>query len=87
MQYTDASFVDYFTKLAKPLIGIETEYQRLNAPVNFYDIGVNWLLAGHTSKLTLAYQSRPVYTTDAGGAARATDRKGSTILQYQVFFN
>ncbi|MCY7350420.1 MAG: hypothetical protein LH606_07105, partial [Cytophagaceae bacterium] len=62
-------------------------FGRLADPVNFYDVGINWLLAGHTSKLTMAYQSRPIYTTDAGGIAHATTRKGSAILQYQVFFN
>lgn len=58
-------------------------YERLNKAMNFYDIGVNWLLAGHTSKFTVAYQSRPVYAVNGD----QLERKGAFIAQYQVFFN
>lgn len=64
-----------------------SDYERFRDPGNFYDLGVTWLLAGQNSKLTLAHQSRPVYTTGNDGAIRRTDQRGSTILQYQVFFN
>jgi len=54
----------------------------------FWDAGVNWLLKGHTSKLTFAYQSRPVYQVMPGNLlAEAIDRKGSFLVQYQVFLN
>ncbi len=62
-------------------------YDRLADPMAYYDIGVNWLLAGHTSKLTLAYESRPIYTINANGEWHSTDRKAGVLLQYQVFFN
>ncbi len=58
-------------------------YERLNDPVNFIDAGVNWLLSGHISKLTAAYQSRPIYNL----AGDKTDRKGGLLVQYQVYFN
>jgi len=58
-------------------------YERLNRAMQFYDVGVNWLLSGHTSKFTVAYQSRPVYDTNGD----YLDRKGAIIAQYQVFFN
>lgn len=58
-------------------------YDRLNDAMNFYDLGVNWLLAGHTSKLTLSYQNRPVY--DAAGNLMTL--KDAVVAQYQVFFN
>ena len=59
------------------------QYDRLNESMKFYDIGVNWLLASHTSKLTLSYQNRPVYNTTGD----QIERKGAFIAQYQVFFN
>ncbi|MFN8356452.1 MAG: hypothetical protein U0Y10_18495 [Spirosomataceae bacterium] len=63
-------------------------YQRLSGWYGFYDIGVNWLLSGSTSKLTLAYQNRPIFTaTGTSGNYQETDRRGTVILQYQVFFN
>ena len=84
-------------KFADKLVGSTTlmpyasvqyaDYDRLEDHLTFWDAGVNWLLKGHTSKLTLAYQNRPVYTQQAGAKAERTDRKGSVILQYQVFLN
>lgn len=64
-----------------------SNYEKLSDAMLFYDAGINWLLSGHTSKLTLAYQSRPIFTSNAAGEYHATDRKGGVILQYQVFFN
>ncbi|MDP5140799.1 MAG: hypothetical protein NWP83_10080 [Spirosomaceae bacterium] len=85
-------------KLKNDLIGKTTlmpyaslqhsNYERLDQPMNFYDVGVNWLLGGgHTSKLTLAYQNRPVYQLSDTGSTSIIDRKGMGLLQYQVFFN
>lgn len=63
-------------------------YDRLNDKMYFWDAGVNWLLNGHVSKLTLAYQNRPVYKTVAGtNNAEISTRKGAVLLQYQVFLN
>ena len=59
------------------------DYERLNDPMLFFDAGINWLLAGHTSKFTLAYQNRPVYDI----AGDKTGTKGALIAQYQVMFN
>lgn len=56
--------------------------QGLNEKMNLYEGGVNWLISGdHKSKLTLAYQSRPVFsTTDK----KEISRKGMMVLQYQI---
>jgi hypothetical protein len=62
-------------------------YERLNQGMNFWDLGLVWLLNGHNSKLTLAYQDRPIFLTDANGKGEFNNRKGSAIIQYQVFFN
>lgn len=58
-------------------------YERLNDGMAYLDAGVNWLLAGHTSKLTVAYQNRPVY--DAAGDKISS--RGAVVAQYQVSFN
>ncbi len=66
-----------------PYVSIQhANYDRLNDAMNFYDLGVNWLLAGHTSKLTLSYQNRPVYDT----AGDLIKHKDVIVAQYQVFF-
>jgi hypothetical protein len=71
-----------------PYVSLQhSNYERLNQGVNYWDVGVSWLLNGHTSKLTLAYQDRPVFLTDINGNGELSNRKGSTIIQYQVFFN
>ncbi len=77
-------------KLKDNLIGTTTlmpyaaiqhaHYERLNQDMNFYDVGVNWLLNGQTSKFTVSYQNRPIYNT----AGDLTDHKGAVIAQYQV---
>lgn len=67
-----------------PYVSLQhANYERLNKSMAFYDVGINWLLAGHNSKFTVAYQNRPVYDT----AGDLTTRKGAFIAQYQVFIN
>ncbi|WP_264512591.1 hypothetical protein [Flavobacterium sp. N1719] len=58
-------------------------YDRLYDTMNYYDVGVNWLLAGHNSKLTVSYQNRPLYTANGD----LTDHMGALVAQYQVFLN
>jgi hypothetical protein len=57
-------------------------YKALEKPVTFYDLGLNWYMKGHTSKLTTAFQSRPVFSPDGN----LLSRKAAVIAQYQVFF-
>jgi hypothetical protein len=67
-----------------PYIALQyADYDRLNNSMLFVDAGVNWLLTGHTSKLTLSYQNRPLYNA----AGDQLKRLGAFTLQYQVFFN
>lgn len=61
-----------------------SQFHFFNDPVFVYDIGINWLIKGHNSKLSLDYQSRPVFT-NVGIDREVTSRKPSVILQYQVF--
>lgn len=67
-----------------PYVAVQhAKFDRLNTAMSFIDIGVNWLLSGHTSKFTLSYQNRPIYNT----AGDQTERLGAFTAQYQVFFN
>ncbi len=55
-------------------------YTRLKSDMVVWNIGLNWLLDGHRSKITLNYQNRPIFaTTDL----KESDRKGMVVLQMQ----
>lgn len=61
-------------------------YQKLSDPVNIFSVGINWLLLKHSSKLSLDYQSRPVFLQDGSGNSveNKSARRGQLVLQYQV---
>ena len=64
-------------------------YQALKDAVVLLDFGVNYIIKGHNSKLSLDYQSRPVFnlsTTDYQIHEVKNARKGAIILQYQISF-
>jgi hypothetical protein len=61
-------------------------YDRLSDPMYVYDIGLNWLVYGHNSKITLNYQNRPYFAPDSNGALVESERKGQWVIQYQVSF-
>jgi hypothetical protein len=61
------------------------KYDRLDKQMNVYDLGVNWLIKGHTSKITLDYQSRPYFEQQGPDLTRA-GRKSQVVMQYQIFF-
>lgn len=61
------------------------KYQALASPVQVFNIGLNWLIAGQNSKLSLDYQSRPVFNQTATGIlADPSLRRGQVVLQYQL---
>ncbi len=51
-----------------------------------FDIGVNWLIYGNNSKVTLNYQNRPFFSANSAGALVQSSRLGELVLQYQVMF-
>lgn len=61
-------------------------FERLEDPVMVYNVGFNWLMKGHTSKLSFDLQSRPVFAADGTGALHATDRKLMFVVQHQFSF-
>ena len=64
-----------------------SKYDALKDAMQVYEAGINWLINGtHNSKITLGYQSRPIYTKDTNGEWVNSSRKGMAVLQYQVSF-
>jgi hypothetical protein len=61
------------------------DYARLSDRMNVWDAGINWLIKGHTSKISLDYQNRPVYALSGTDLVKTTS-KGQVVLQYQVNF-
>lgn len=61
-------------------------YERLADPMVVGDVGVNWLMQGHTQKLSLDFQNRPVFAANTAGDLKQTTRKSALILQYQTAF-
>lgn len=59
-------------------------FDRLQGAMNVINIGINWLIQNHTSKLTLDYQHRPVYELDGNDLIKRSSR-GQVVLQYQIF--
>ena len=59
------------------------KFQRLNDPTFVWNVGVNWFIKDHTSKMTLDYQRRPIYDLTA---LTVNSHKSSVTLQYQFYF-
>lgn len=60
-------------------------YDRLDDAMNLYNAGVNWLIKGHTAKLSLNYENRPMYRVSTNpNRLRSDGRRGALILQYQI---
>jgi hypothetical protein len=51
-----------------------------------FDVGVNWLIYGNNSKITLNYQNRPYFAPNATGDLVRNSRLGEVVVQYQVSF-
>lgn len=60
-------------------------YTRLDKSMDVWNLGVNWLLNGHTSKFTLDFQNRPYYKQQGTALVRSGHRN-QVVLQYQIFF-
>lgn len=61
-----------------------SDFDLLHDTMLMYEGGLNWLLEGHRSKLSLNYQSRPVFTQDLNGDYQSQTRAGMWVLQMQV---
>jgi len=61
-------------------------YERLDKASNVYDLGLNWLLNGHSSKITLDWQLRPSYSGTNNLLVRNDGMSSQVTVQYQVSF-
>ena len=59
-------------------------FNLLKDPMLMYEAGVNWIIEGHRSKISLNYQNRPVFNLDANGNYVVTTRKGMLVIQFQI---
>ena len=65
-----------------------SKYQRFKDNMLVYEGGTSWLIKGNNAKITLAYQSRPIFssTINGEGTEIKSARRGMIVLQYQVAF-
>ncbi len=71
----------------QPFFDFQTsDFDRLSDQMNAWNVGVHWLIRGMKSRLSFAFQSRPVFYAD-GDRVEVGEHKGMSILQYQFMFN
>lgn len=64
---------------------MSADYNRLTGGrMNVWGVGINWLIKGHGSKITIDFQNRPIYEAVTEGLQR-TGTRNQVVLQYQVF--
>lgn len=71
-------------KIQPFISGQYSQYQRLDDHVSYLEGGVNLLLNGQASKITLAFQNRPVFDFSGEGRLLETTRRNAFVLQYQL---
>lgn len=63
-----------------------SKFDRLQGKaMNVYNAGINWLINGHQSKISIDWQNRPTYYLDNNGAVNSGTRKNTFTVQYQIF--
>lgn len=60
------------------------DFERLAEPSTQYGLGLNYFVTGHNAKITLEYQTRPIYKLE-GSDVNRTGYKGEFILQTHIF--
>lgn len=63
-----------------------SDFEGLDNRMNAWNVGVHWLVRGFKSRLSFAYQSRPIFV-DQAGRREVGERKGMIVLQYQFWLN
>jgi hypothetical protein len=63
-----------------------SDWERLADPMVVWNVGANWLLSGHHSKLSLNVQRRPIFF-DGSGGIQVDDHDLAAVLQYQIWVN
>jgi len=60
------------------------DYERLNENMIMMDYGINIIMNGHDSKLTIGIQDRPIFDYDSSNNLTVLQRKFMGVIQYQV---
>lgn len=70
-----------------PFVSVQyADYEALkHKKMILIDAGLNWLIKGHNSKISINYQNRPTFYKDTNGDVQNGSRKSCVILQYQIF--
>jgi hypothetical protein len=69
----------------QPYVSIQTsQFKLINNRMNLYNVGLNWLIDGAQSKISIDLQNRPIYTLNDVSKWQSTSRKGMVVVQYQV---
>lgn len=71
----------------QPNIAIQySDFDVLDDKMVVYDLGINCYFKGHSNKLSLGYQNRPVFQ-NINNQLKVDERKGMFVLQYQIEIN
>jgi hypothetical protein len=71
----------------QPNLAIQySNFEALNDTMIVYNLGVNYYINGHSNKLSLNYENRPVFQT-INNNLKVDERKGMIVLQYQIEIN
>ncbi|PTR07956.1 hypothetical protein C8R32_10630 [Nitrosospira sp. Nsp5] len=57
-------------------------WEALRDQMNVFNLGLNWLIKGHNSKVTFDWQNRPIFNT----AGNTIANRNQFVLQYQIAF-
>ncbi len=63
-----------------------SKYDKLKDAFSVVNLGVNWLINKHQSKVSLNYELRPVFLKQNNGDITNSSNAGSAWIQYQTFF-
>jgi hypothetical protein len=74
-------------KQFQPNIAIQySNFDALTDTMIVYNLGINYYIKGHSNKLSLNYENRPVYQ-NKNNQLKIEERKGMVVLQYQIEVN
>jgi len=77
-------FERYTEKIQPHFSGQYASYDGLQGSMTLYEAGINLLLDGQRSKLSIAFQNRPVFDQTSPNEIFPVNRRNSVILQFQI---
>jgi len=69
----------------QPYLGFQmNKFDYFDKAGSTFNVGINWLIDEHRSKVSIDYQNRPVFSTNNAGQKVTTSRRGMVVVQYQI---